>query len=258
MIRAESLVNASTEHAFFTRRGGVSSGIYATLNCGPGSGDDPDDINENRSLAADQLGIPEPLLCTMYQVHGNDVVFVTKPWAPDQRPRADAMVTQTPGLALGILTADCVPVLFFDPITKTIGAAHAGWQGALKGIVGATVRAMTELGSQPAAIKAAIGPAIQQLSYEVGPDLHTRFLTRDDSHERFFIPSRKAGHFMLDLPGFVEAELEKAGLLEIENLNRDTYDEHEFFFSYRRATHRGETDYGRQLSAIALVGSWPT
>jgi len=257
MIRAEVLSVGSIEHAFFTRRGGVSRGLYASLNCGQGSDDDPDAVQENRQLAAELLGLPEAHLCTLRQVHGREVVFVTKPWRSDARPQADAMVTKSRGIALGVLTADCAPVLFSDPIAHVVGAAHAGWQGALRGVVEATVEAMTRLGAQPKAIRAAVGPAIGQPSYEVGPEFHTRFLVRDDSYEQFFQRGGKPGHFLFDLAGFVESRLAAAGVGEIERLDRDTYAEPDFFYSFRRSVHRGEPDYGRQLSAIALVGPEP-
>ena len=209
-------------------------------------------------IAADHLGVAQSLLCTTHQVHSNDVVFVTKPWLANSRPRADAMVTQTPGIALGVLTADCTPILLFDPIARCIGVAHAGWQGALRGVIASTIRAMEEIGARPAAIRAAIGPTIQQSSYEVGPEFHTRFLAQDDSYEAYFLPGNRPGRFLFDLPGFVESALRDTGVDEIERLKRDTYTEDSYFFSYRRATHRGESDYGRQLSAIALVGQRPT
>ncbi|MFN3232766.1 MAG: peptidoglycan editing factor PgeF [Alphaproteobacteria bacterium] len=257
MIRAENLSVGSVEHAFFTRRGGVSSGIYASLNCGQGSKDDPSLVTENRQLASDLLGVPLAQLCTLYQVHSREVVFVTRPWTTEARPQADAMVTNSMGLALGILTADCVPILFSDPIARVIGAAHAGWQGAFNGVIGATVAAMNRLGAEPQTTRAAIGPAIAQASYEVGPEFHTRFLTQAAENERYFAAGKRSGHFQFDLTGYVKTRLQEAGIGDIEHINRDTYDEPDFFFSYRRAVHRGEPDYGRQLSAIALVGPEP-
>jgi YfiH family protein len=253
MIRADSLSVPQIEHGFFTRKGGVSTGIYASLNCGAGSDDDPAHVAENRRLAAGLIGVPDAMLCTVHQVHGQDVVFVTKPWPATTRPKADAMVTRAPGIALGVLAADCAPILFCDPAAKVIGAAHSGWQGAFKGVIDSTVRAMIRLGARAPSIRAAIGPCIAQPSYEVGPDFHTRFLGRDEAFERFFAPSGRAGHFLFDLPGFVEFRLQEAGLTQIERLNRDTYSDPDHFYSYRRTTHRGEPDYGRQLSAIALV-----
>jgi hypothetical protein len=214
-------------------------------------------VAENRRLAMELLGMPESMLCTVHQVHGQDVVFVTKPWSAANRPKADAMVTRAPGVALGVLAADCAPVLFADPIARVIGACHSGWQGAFKGVVEATVQAMVRLGARPGAIRAAIGPCIAQPSYEVGGEFREKFVLRDEAFQRFFVPSPKPGHFLFDLPGFVESRLVEAGVTQIERLDRDTYAEPDAFFSYRRTTHRGEPDYGRQLSAIALVGRGP-
>ena len=257
MIRANSLTVPHVVHGFFTREGGVSTGIYASLNCGPGSDDAPQHVTENRRLAMDRLGMSESMLCTVHQVHGQDVVFVTKPWSATARPKADAMVTRAPGIALGVLAADCAPVLFADPIARVIGACHSGWQGAFKGVAEATVQAMVRLGARPASIRAAIGPCIAQQSYEVGGEFRDRFMVRDEAFARFFALSPKPGHFLFDLPGFVESRLAGAGVGHVERLDRDTYAEPDTFFSYRRTTHRGEPDYGRQLSAIALVGRGP-
>jgi YfiH family protein len=257
MIRAHSLTVPHVVHGFFTRLGGVSTGVYATLNCGPGSNDAPQHVTENRRLAMECMGIPEPMLCTVHQVHGADVVFVTKPWTAASRPKADAMVTRAAGVALGVLAADCAPVLFADPVARVVGAAHSGWQGAFKGVLEETVKAMVRLGARPGAIRAAVGPCIAQASYEVGSEFRDRFLQRDEAFQRFFIPSSRADHFLFDLPGFVESRLHAAGVSQVERLDRDTYAESDTFFSYRRTTHRGEPDYGRQLSAIALVGRGP-
>lgn len=257
ILRANGLTVPHVVHGFFTRNGGVSTGVYASLNCGPGSDDLPQHVAENRRLAMDLLGMSESMLCTVHQVHGDDVVFVTKPWTPGSRPKADAMVTRAPGVVLGVLAADCAPVLFADPIARVVGACHSGWQGAFKDVAGATVQAMVRLGSRPSAIRAAIGPCIAQQSYEVGDEFRARFLVKDEAYQRFFIPSPKPGHFLFDLPGFVEMRLREAGVGLIERLDRDTYAEADTFFSFRRTTHRGEPDYGRQLSAIALVGRGP-
>ncbi len=257
MIRAAGLTVPHVVHGFFTRQGGVSTGVYASLNCGPGSDDAPQHVAENRRLAMELLGMQESMLCTVHQVHGDDVVFVTKPWAAGSRPKADAMVTRAPGVVLGVLAADCAPVLFADPIARVVGACHSGWQGAFKGVAQATVQAMVRLGARPSSIRAAIGPCIAQQSYEVGPEFRARFILKDDTFQRFFAPSPKPGHFLFDLPGFIETRLEEAGLGLIERLARDTYADAETFFSFRRTTHRGEPDYGRQLSAIALVGRGP-
>jgi YfiH family protein len=240
-------------HAFFTRQGGVSEGIYASLNCGLGSGDSADSVRENRKRAMASLDLDASALSTMYQVHGKTVVTLDAPLPPGARPQADALVTRTPGVALGVLAADCAPVLFCDPVARTIGAAHAGWKGAIGGVLEATLDAMAKLGARPAAIKAGIGPCIAQRSYEVGPEFPAPFLAEDEAHARFFAPSRKDGHWMFDLRGFVGERLARAGCGEIFALPNDTCAEADRFFSYRRACRRGEKDYGRGLSAIALA-----
>ncbi|MFN7612948.1 MAG: peptidoglycan editing factor PgeF [Alphaproteobacteria bacterium] len=233
---------------FFTRQGGVSAGIYASLNCGPGSGDAPEAVAENRRRVASAFGVNSSQLCTLHQVHSADVVIVNSPFA--ERPKADAMVSNTPGLMLGILTADCAPVLFYDAKNHVIGAAHAGWKGATSGILENTLRTMQSLGAQSEHIHAAIGPTIAQASYEVGPEFLARFNTNDQA--RFFIPSPRTRHAMFDLPGYVEARLQAAGLRHITNLAMDTLPDEARFFSYRRATLAREPDYGRQVSAIMI------
>lgn len=240
-------------HGFFTREGGVSSGLYASLNCGVGSGDDRAAVLTNRERAAATLGLAGDRLVSPYQVHGADVVTVTRPWETDDRPEADAMVTDRPGIAIGIGTADCAPVLFADATAGIIGAAHAGWGGAFKGVLEATVAAMAALGAEPARIHAAIGPAIAQASYEVGPEFHGRFLADDPANERFFVASDAAGHHRFDLAGYVAARLGRLGLAGVSALGLDTYTDERRFFSFRRTTHRGESDYGRMISAIALI-----
>jgi purine-nucleoside/S-methyl-5'-thioadenosine phosphorylase / adenosine deaminase len=241
-------------HAFYTRRGGVSEGIYDSLNCGLGSGDGRDAVIENRRRAMEFLALPEPALVTNFQIHSPDVVVVDKPWPRDERPRADGLVTRQPGVALGILTADCAPLLFADEAAGVIGAAHAGWRGAVSGVAEATVAAMAKLGADVSRIRGAIGPCIAQDSYEVGPEFPAAFLAQDKANERFFRPSRRAGHFMFDLPGYLESRLEAIGLADIGIVARDTCAETESFFSYRRTTLSGGKDYGRGLSAIALGG----
>ena len=241
-------------HGFFTREGGVSGGIYGSLNCGPGSKDDPKNVAANRACAVDRLAAGQLALLTVYQIHSATVVPVDRPFAPAARPKADAMVSRTPGLALAVLTADCAPILFAEPAAGVIGAAHAGWRGALDGVLEATVAAMAELGAAPSRIAACIGPTIGRHSYEVGPDFPARFLARDDGDRRYFTDSARAGHFMFDLPGYVRARLAAAGVGTIDDLDRDTRAEPALFYSYRRATLQGEPDYGRQLSAIALTG----
>lgn len=240
-------------HAFFTRTGGVSSGLYASLNCGLGSGDDPAAVAENRAHAAGRLGVKPERMLSLYQIHSATCLAVDKPWSLDARPQADAMVTRTPGLALGILTADCAPVLFADERAKVVGAAHAGWKGALGGVIEATIERMLELGARRERIVAAIGPCIAMRSYEVGPEFPAPFRADDPRSEDFFAPARRAGHHLFDLPGYVGHRLARAGVEMVARCPNDTLAEEDRFFSYRRACLRGEKDYGRGLSAIALL-----
>jgi polyphenol oxidase len=254
MVEAASLKNlAGVRHAFFTRAGGVSDGVYASLNGGVGSGDDPTAVAQNRARMASALGVAADRFLTCYQIHSPTVVVAEAPWEPQARPRADAIVTRTPGLAIGASTADCTPVLFADIDANVVGAAHAGWRGALAGVTDATVTAMERLGAVRHRIVAVIGPTIRQPSYEVGPDLVAQFATADESNLRFFRPSARDGHAMFDLPGYVAARLTAAGITTIEDVGFCTYAEPERFYSYRRATHRGEPDYGRHVNAIAIV-----
>ncbi len=239
-------------HAFFTREGGASAGIYASNNCGFGSDDDPERVAENRRRSLAQLDLPVESLVTVHQVHGVDVAPVTAPWRPGQAPRADALVTDRPGVALGILAADCAPVLLADRKAGVIGAAHAGWRGALAGVTDATVAAMRRLGARPENIAAAIGPCIARHSYEVGPEFPRPFLDRDEHDADFFAPSQRGGRFMFDLSGYLCRRLSALGLASVEAATNDTCGEEARFFSYRRATLRGEADYGRNLSIIAL------
>jgi polyphenol oxidase len=243
---------AGIRHAFFTRAGGVSDGVYASLNGGIGSSDAAPNVVTNRARMASSLGVPPERLLTCYQVHAPDAVVAVAPWDAAARPRADAMVTATPGLAIGISTADCGPVLFADPDARVIGAAHAGWRGALAGVTDSTIAAMERLGAVRARITAAIGPMIRQPNYETGPDLHERFLAADRGNARFFQPSARAGHFMFDLADYVAARLAAAGIGTIEDVDACTYADPERFFSYRRMTHRAEPDYGRHVNAIVL------
>ncbi len=240
-------------HGFFGRGGGVSAGVYASLNCGPGSKDDPAAVAENRARVTAALGLGPDRLTTGWQVHGAGVAVVTEPVPMDRRPKVDGLVTDRPGLALGILTADCVPVLLADREARVIGALHAGWKGALAGIVAATVEAMQRLGARRDRIAAAIGPAIRQDSYEVGLDLMRAYNEADPTNIRFFAPSMRARHFQFDLTGYVAARLALAGVERVEDTGADTRDDPERFFSYRRTTLAGEPDYGRQLSVIALT-----
>jgi YfiH family protein len=246
VIRAENL--GDVPHGFFGRRGGVSQGELAGLNVGYGSNDDRSAIDENRRRAIAAIA-PDSQLVTVHQVHSADAVYVEHAWPQPERPHADAMVTDRPGLLLGILTADCAPVLFADPDAGVIGAAHAGWRGAIAGVTDATIEAMEGLGASRERIRAAVGPCIAQYSYEVDEAFRDRFLAADGGNDRFFVRSGKP-HF--DLASYVEHRLRSTGLTHVERLNLDTYAEPERFYSYRRATHLGEADYGRQLSAIAL------
>lgn len=241
---------AGTRHGFLGRRGGVSQGICWGLNTGWGSSDDRESIRENRRRAVEAVA-PAAALVTLHQVHSPDSLYVASPFPDESRPKADSMVADRPGLVLGILTADCAPVLLADREAGVVGAAHAGWKGALGGVIEATVAEMERRGAQRARIAAAVGPCIARRSYEVDEAFLRRFAESDPEHERFFSAGRD-GHHQFDLEGFVLARLAAAGLGRIEALGEDTYSQPERFFSYRRATHRGEADYGRQISLIAL------
>jgi purine-nucleoside/S-methyl-5'-thioadenosine phosphorylase / adenosine deaminase len=254
LIEAPELSSHATiRHAFFTREGGVSEGLYASLNGGLGSGDDPGRVVENRRRMMGQFAFPEEALVSLYQIHSPDVIVVEHPWPRLERPRGDAMVTRAPGIALGVATADCGPVLFADPFGGVVGAAHAGWRGALAGVLEATIAAMEQLGAERSRIVAVLGPTISQAAYEVGPEFLAQFRDADAASDAFFRPSERAGHALFDLPGYIGARLEAADIGEHEILGYCTYSEENHFFSYRRATHRGEPDYGRLISAIALT-----
>jgi hypothetical protein len=253
MVRAETLALPGIRHAFFTREGGVSSGAYRSLNGGIGSHDSAVDVAENRARMAASLGVAPARLLTAYQVHSPQVVVAEAPWTSDARPRADAIITRTPALAVGATTADCGPILFADPLARVIGVAHAGWRGALSGVAEATVAAMEQLGAARSQIRAALGPMIRQPSYEVGPDLIDRFAAEDPASKLFFRPAARAGHAQFDLGGYIAARLRRAGVVQIEDVGLCTYADPSLFYSYRRATHRAEDDYGRHVSAIALV-----
>jgi YfiH family protein len=240
-------------HGFFNREGGVSQGIYAALNGGTGSNDDPERVAENRRRMARQMGVALEHLLTAFQVHSADVAVASSPWDTASRPRADAIVTRTEGLAIGITAADCGPILFADPNARVIGAAHAGWKGALTGIVESTVGAMESLGADRTNIVAAIGPLIRQHSYEVGNEFVERFIESDAENSLFFVPATREGHAMFDLAGFIRSRLENAGVLIIDDIGIDTYSDPRFF-SYRRSVHRKEADYGRHIHAIVLEG----
>jgi YfiH family protein len=241
---------AGVRHSFLGRSGGVSEGLCSGLNVGWGSRDGREAIRENRRRAVDAVA-PGAALVTLHQVHSPDALYVAAPWPDDGRPEADAMVTDRPGLVLGILTADCAPVLLADREAGVIAAAHAGWKGALGGVVEATVAEMERRGAARSRIAAAVGPCIARKSYEVDEGFLRRFFEADPEHERFFSLGRE-GHHHFDLQGFVLSRLAEAALCRIEALGEDTYSQPERFFSYRRATHRGEPDYGRQISLIAL------
>ncbi len=248
ITRAPAL--AGVAHGFLGRRGGVSVGVHAGLNVGLGSDDDPGAISENRRRAAEAV-LPGGRLVSVFQVHGTDAMTVADPWDEAARPHADALVTDRPGLALGILTADCAPVLLADAAAGVVGAAHAGWKGAIGGVTDATLTAMEKLGARRERIAAAIGPCIARASYEVDDGFAQRFSAHDPANERFFAPS-KPGHHQFDLEAYVAHRLAMAGVTRIAALGLDTYADEDRFFSFRRATHRGESTYGRQISIIGL------
>jgi YfiH family protein len=254
-LTAQALNAPGIAHGFFGREGGVSGGLYQSLNCGPGSSDDPEAVRENRRLVTATLTPKtDTRLVSLSQIH-SAIVHTLPAW--EERPEGDAMVTATPGLALGILTADCAPVLLADPKAKVIGAAHAGWKGALgkdgRGVLEATLDAMEKLGALRDRIQAAIGPCISQSNYEVGWDFRDRFLELGLRHRRFFVPSDREGHYRFDLQGYVAHRLTSAGVGAVEPLGVCTYPAENGFFSFRRTTHAQEKDYGRQISAIVLT-----
>ena len=252
MTYGSSLLSAipGLRHAFFTREGGVSGGIYEGLNGGLGSNDDAAHVAENRRRMAEQMGVAPDRFLSVHQIHSPDAVVATGPW-PGHKPRADALVTRIEGLAIGVTAADCGPILFVDPVARVIGAAHAGWKGALTGIIESTVVAMEKLGADRSGVVAAIGPLIRQHSYEVGGEFVERFLDAAADNAAFFIASERAGHSMFDLAGYIRMRLENAGVLMIDDIGVDTYSD-ERFYSYRRSVHRKEPDYGRHVHAIAL------
>lgn len=250
LIRAGCL--GAIPHGFLGRRGGVSTGILAGLNVGTGSGDDPDIIAENRRRAIAAV-MPGAALATVHQVHSAEAVGVVEPWTQEKRPRADAMATDRPGLLLGVLTADCAPVLLTDSQAGVVGAAHAGWRGALAGVTDSAIEQMEVLGARRDRIAAAIGPCIALASYEVDGAFRDRFLNEDEANARFFEQTLGRPHF--DLPGYVRHRLLAAGVEEVETIRLDTYADESRFYSYRRSTHRGEPDYGRQISLIGIAGS---
>ena len=253
MIKAATLELDGIRHGFFTREGGVSGGIYASLNGGVGSKDDAGHVAENRGRMASALGVAPDRFLTCYQIHSPQVVVVETPWTAQTRPHADAIVTRMRSLAIGVSTADCGPILLADPKAHVIGAAHAGWRGALGGVIEAAVAAMEQLGARRTEIRAVLGPMIRQQNYEVGADLIARFDAEDAASNRFFAPAARDGHAMFDLAGYIGSRLNRAGIRHIEDLGHCTYADPERFFSFRRTTHRGEPDYGRHVNAIALA-----
>ena len=254
VLAADNLAKCDAiAHGFFGRRGGVSEGIYASLNCGPGSRDARESVMENRRRVLFHLANGKPAkMATLYQVHSPHCVYVQEPWEIGDAPQADAMVTDIPGIALGILTADCAPVLLVDNSARVIGAAHAGWKGAYGGVIESVVEAMEKLGANRRSIRAAIGPAISQTHYEVGPEFRARFVEADQQYGRYFVPSPRPSHWQFDLEGFVAKRLRDSGVGDVARLSACTYAREDDFFSFRRATHRNEEDYGRDISAIML------
>ena len=250
VILAPELITDGISHAFFSRRGGVSSGIYTGLNAGVGSKDDPAHVLENRARATATLGLSAEHLATPWQVHSAEAIVVDSPFS-GERPKVDGIVTATPGVAVGVVTADCGPVLFADPVNRVVAAAHSGWRGALGGVLEATISAMETAGAKRDRITATLGPTITQPNYEVGLEMMAAFIEGDPDLERFFAPGAGADKRQFDLPGFIVHRLEKAGVAA-GFVGRCTYGEPDAFFSFRRTTHRGEPDYGRQLAAIAL------
>lgn len=240
-------------HAFFTRDGGVSGGIYSSLNSGIGSSDDVSHVTENRARMAKALGVEPGRLITAFQIHSPQVVVADEPWGVETRPKADAIVTKTPGLAIGVSTADCGPLLFADPQARVIGAAHAGWRGAFSGVIEGTIAAMEKLGADRGRIAVALGPLIRQKNYEVSQSFVDEFLRTDETHARFFAPAAREGHAMFDLPGFIASQLAQSGIERFEDIGVCTYSDPDRFYSYRRSTHRAEPDYGRHVNAIVLA-----
>ena len=251
-VTADALKLPEIAHAFFTREGGVSTGIYASLNTGTGSQDERALVLENRRRAAKHLGFAAEHLATPHQVHGVDTVVVETSWPPGEGPKADAVVTRTPGILIGVGAADCGPVLFADPDARVVGAAHSGWKGAFTGVLESAVDAMIGLGAKRQNIVAVLGPTISAAAYEVGPEFSARFADADAENAHFFRASDRPGHSYFDLPGYIVARLQRAGIAGAQSVGLCTYADEARFFSYRRTTHRGEPDYGRNLSVIGL------
>jgi len=245
--------DAGIRHAFFTREGGVSEGPFGSLNCGFGSGDAPQRVAANREIAMARLGLRADRLVTVRQIHSARVVTVKRPWRREESPLADGLVTAVPGIALGVLAADCAPILFHDPVARVIGAAHGGWRGALNGVVDATISWMAALGAERPRIRAAIGPCIARRSYEVGPEFPQPFVAEDPGNMSYFAPARCSGRFLFDLGGYIAHRLARVGIATVEVAQNDTLAEEERFFSYRRACLRGERSYGRAPRAAAVA-----
>lgn len=252
-LSAQNLSLPGVRHAFFTRRGGVSEGVYATLNGGVGSRDAPPHVAENRARMAARLGVEADRLLVPFQIHSAEALTVREAWTAEARPRCDGVVTTSVSLALGVTGADCGMLLFADAKAGVIGACHAGWKGALGGVIEATVRAMEALGARRADMHVALGPAIGATSYEVGPEFVARFREADESFSRFFAPTARKSHATFDLPGFIRSRVAALDVASFEDLGVDTYTDEARCFSYRRSVHRREPDYGRLVSAIALI-----
>ncbi|MGL5446272.1 MAG: peptidoglycan editing factor PgeF [Rhabdaerophilum sp.] len=250
-VLSPALTKAGIRHAFFTRSGGVSEGIYTGLNGGLGSDDNPAHVAENRRRMAEWLGVAPEHFLSLYQVHSPDALHVTSPW-PGERPKADGMVTSTSGVALAVGSADCGPILFADTEARIVGACHSGWKGAIGGVLESTIAAMEKLGSQRARIIVALGPMLSQANYEVGPEFRATFLADDSGNADFFRSGSKPDHPHFDLPGYIARRLEKTRVGAIEDCGLCTYADETRFYSYRRKTHRGEADYGRLMAAIRL------
>jgi hypothetical protein len=249
---AANLVDRHIRHGFFSARGGASQGHYASLNCGLGSKDEPTTVRENRRRVADSLMVEPQRLITAHQVHSPTAIVVDEPWPQDERPQVDGIVTATPGIAIGVLTADCAPILFADPVARVIGAAHAGWRGAIGGVIDDTVAKMTSLGATRERIRAAVGPCISAAIYEVGEDFRDRFLAEDPGSDRFFSRPDEAGKPHFDLAAYVVARLHRVGVKNSGHIDHCTFQQSERYFSFRRSQRRGEADYGRQISAIVI------
>ena len=253
LFQIEQFSGVGIEHAFFTRQGGMSSGIYQSLNCGTGSKDNKEAVLNNRAKAMAALSLPSEALITCHQTHSSEAITITNENRNKSVYVGDGLITNIPKVALGILTADCSPVLFSDRKNSIIGAAHAGWKGAIGGILESTISGMTQQGAQIDEISCAIGPTIGPLSYEVGPEFPKAFLDSDPGNVKYFQPSKQKNHFMFDLPSFIESRLSKIGIEKIFQLERDTYQDTKNFYSYRRSCHKDEEDYGRLLSTIVIL-----